>query len=185
VKTLPPACEERFRSLFADAYEDVLRFAKRRIDRAQAEDVVAEAFLVAWRRIEDAPANPGDRRAWLFGIARHCLLNDRRGQGRQRALAVRLADARPGRGQTDALDPELVAFRLDLVAAWGALGAAEQEVLALAVFEGLTSRQAGRVLGVTAVAYRLRLGRARHALRRQLDRPRPSAAHVSTVEEPA
>jgi Sigma-70 region 2 len=62
--------EERFRSLYADAYEDVLRFVQRRVHAAHAEDVVAEAFLVAWRRFEDAPRLPGDRRAWLFGIAR-------------------------------------------------------------------------------------------------------------------
>ena len=183
--TSHPEREERFRSLYADAYEDVLRFAQRRVDPAQAEDVVAEAFLVAWRRIEDAPASHGDRRAWLFGIARHCLLNARRGQGRHRALAVRLADADAATGHGRDLDAETVALRLDLVAAWSTLSAPEQEALALSVFENLDSRQAGRVLGVTAVAYRLRLMRARHALGRGLDRPRSSAAIAATLEEPA
>jgi RNA polymerase sigma-70 factor (ECF subfamily) len=185
VTTLQPSREERFRSLYADAYDDVLRFAQRRVDPAQAEDVAAEAFLVAWRRIEEAPAELGDRRAWLFGIARHCLLNARRGQGRHRALAVRLADADPAAGASRALDAETVALRLDLVAAWSALGAGEQEVLALSVFEHLDSRRAGRVLGVTAVAYRLRLMRARHALARELDRPRSRPALAATMEEPA
>ena len=161
--------EQRFRSLYADAYEDVLRFVQRRGHPSHAEDVVAEAFLVAWRRIDEAPRLPGDLRAWLFGIARHCLLNTRRGEGRREALAVRLAEVVPAEGAARTRDPDVVAFRMELAAAWRGLSADEQEVLALAVFEDLTSRQAGRVLGITSAAYRLRLMRARHALRRQLD----------------
>jgi RNA polymerase sigma-70 factor (ECF subfamily) len=177
--------EERFRSLYTDAYEDVLRFAHRRVHPSQAEDVVADAFLVAWRRIEDAPMLPGDLRAWLFGIARRCLLNARRGQGRGEALAVRLAEAMPADGATDCFDPELVALRIDLTAAWRELNANEQEVLALAVFENLTSAQAGHVLGISSMAYRLRLTRARRALRRQLDRTRPESTNLTAVEEAA
>jgi RNA polymerase sigma-70 factor (ECF subfamily) len=173
--------EDRFRSLYADAYEDVLRFAQRRVHPSHAEDVVAEAFLVAWRRIEDAPRLPGDRRAWLFGIARHCLLNARRGHGRAEALAVRLAEVPAAGG----FDPDGVALRIDLAAAWRELSAGEQEVLSLAVFEHLTSAQAGQVLGITAMAYRLRLVRARRALRRQLDRPHPEPTTLTAVEEAA
>jgi RNA polymerase sigma-70 factor, ECF subfamily len=174
--------EERFRALYSDAYEDVLRFAQRRVHPAQAEDVVAEAFLVAWRRMADAPRQPDDLRAWLFGIARRCLLNARRGQGRGEALAVRLAEALPA--EAGGLDAELVALRLDLAAAWRELTAAQQEVLALTVFENLTSAQAGRVLGVSSVAYRLRLGRARRALRRQLDLAQPEPTNLVLAEEP-
>jgi RNA polymerase sigma-70 factor, ECF subfamily len=177
--------EERFRSLYADAYEDVLRFVQRRVHAAHAEDVVAEAFLVAWRRFEDAPALAGDRRAWLFGIARRCLLNARRGQGRGEALAVRLAEALPAGGAVDRFDPELVALRIDLAAAWRGLSAGEQEVLALVVFENLTSAEAGQVLGITSMAYRLRLMRARRALRRQLDRANPEPETRTAVEEAA
>ncbi|WP_380175780.1 sigma factor-like helix-turn-helix DNA-binding protein [Kineococcus sp. DHX-1] len=58
---------------------------------------------------------------------------------------------------------------LDLAAAWHRLAPGEQEVLALAVFEDLTSAQAALVLGTTATAHRLRLTRARRALRAHLD----------------
>lgn len=67
---------------------------------------MAEAFLVAWRRIEDAPQSPGDFRAWLFGIARGCLRNARRSEGRGEALAVRLAEATHPAGAADCFDPE-------------------------------------------------------------------------------
>ena len=90
-----PDREARFRALYADAYGDVLRFAQRRVDPSHAEDVTADAFLVAWRRLDDAPSEPDDMRAWMFGIARHCLLNTRRGKGRRDALAVRSAETVP------------------------------------------------------------------------------------------
>lgn len=161
--------EERFRALYAGSYADVLRFAQRRVHASHAEDVAAEALLVAWRRFDDVPSTTDDARAWLFGIARNCLLNARRGQGRRDALAVQIAEAVPPRGQADGIETDLVAQRIDLAAAWRRLSETDQEALSLAVFEDLTSRQAAQVLGITAGSYRLRLLRARRALRRRLD----------------
>lgn len=172
--------EERFRLLYADAYDDVLRFVQRRIEPDRAEDVVAEAMLVVWRRIDEVPTEDGDARAWVFGIARNCLLNSHRTRHRHDALAVRLAHAEalaPASGVvSDAAD--LVARRVDVSAAWARLGASDQEVLALSVFEDLTSRQAGVVLGISAEAYRLRLSRVRRALRRDLE---GAATRVDTL----
>jgi RNA polymerase sigma-70 factor (ECF subfamily) len=169
VRTLEPDREARFRALYADAYADVLRFADRRVHRSHAEDVAADAFLVAWRRLDDAPNTPDDVRAWLFGIARHCLLNTLRGQGRRDALAVRIAETAPSTRLADGLDGDPVAQRIDLAAAWRRLSETDQEALSLTVFEDLSSAQAARVLGISPVSYRLRLLRARRALRRQLD----------------
>lgn len=177
--TLHGQREERFSALFAGAYCDVLRFAQRRVHPSHAEDAVAEAFLVAWRRLDEAPRRPGEARAWLFGITRNCLLSARRGQHRQDALAVRIRDAAPSPSE-EGLEPDLAVQWLDLVAAWRALNAGEQEVLALAVFDELTSPQAARVIGVTPAAYRLRLMRARRALRRHLD---PVGAPDCAIQE--
>ncbi|MBL7257679.1 RNA polymerase sigma factor [Paractinoplanes lichenicola] len=162
MRTEKPDREARFRALFADAYADVLAFAQRRGHPSQAEDVVAEAFLVVWRRFDEVPHRPGDARAWVFGIARHCLLNAQRGQGRRDALAVRIASEPAADGG------EPSAGLIDLAAAWKRLKPAEQEVLALTVFEDLTSARAARVLGISAASYRIRLMRARRALRGHL-----------------
>ena len=48
--------EEDFRRLFAEHHRQVLAYALRRCEqRADAEDVVAGTFAVAWRRFADAP----------------------------------------------------------------------------------------------------------------------------------
>ncbi|MDI6104694.1 sigma-70 family RNA polymerase sigma factor [Actinoplanes sp. NEAU-A12] len=184
MRTLKPDPETRFRALYAGAYADVLRFAQRRVHPSHAEDVVADAFLVAWRRLDSAPADSDDARAWLFGITRNCLLNTRRGIGRQDALAVRLADVTPV-APVAAAEDEAVAWRLDLAAAWRALTPAEQETIALTVFDGLNSGQAARVLGVTATSYRLRLLRARRALRRHLGPGSPAGTLTDLGFDPA
>ena len=128
------------RALFTDAYQDVLRFAQRRVHPSHAEDVVAEAFLVAWRRLDDAPPRSADLRAWLFGITRNHLLNARRGQDRRDALAVRIAEA-AGHTWSQHSSVDLVPHRLDLAAAWRRLSPGDQEVLALTVFEDRLHRR--------------------------------------------
>ncbi|WP_154605409.1 RNA polymerase sigma factor [Arthrobacter sp. AQ5-05] len=157
--------EGRFAALYNDAYADVLRFVQRRSGPDRAEDVVHEAFLVAWRRFDDVPTSLDDARAWLFGTARNCLLNDQRSQSRRGALEVRIAEVT--KEATESED-DLVAFHVDLSRAWQHLRPEVQEVLSLAIWENLPSPQAGRVLGITAASYRIRLHRARLALRRVL-----------------
>jgi RNA polymerase sigma-70 factor (ECF subfamily) len=161
--------EARFRLVYESTYADLLRFVQRRVHPTHTEDIVADAFLVAWRRFEDLPTDPAEARAWLFGIAQRTLLNDQRGDRRRRALTIRIADATVVAQTGDAWngsDAELVARRLDLAAAWRRLAPAHQETLSLALWDGLTGPQAALVLGISPVAFRLRLTRARRALRR-------------------
>lgn len=163
----PRSREDRFGALYEATYADLLRFCRRRVHPSHAEDVVSDVFLVAWRRLDEVPADHRQARPWLFGVARGTLQNSRRGQDRHRALAVRVAEAGTRGGSDD--DPHLVARRLDLAAAWPLLSAAEQEVIALAAWDGLSAPEAAVVLGTTATAFRLRLSRARKALRRHAD----------------
>lgn len=178
----PPDEVAAFSALFDDAYLDVVRFVARRVPEADAEDVVAEAFAVAWRRFADAPGDHDGRRAWLFGIARNCLLNARRSDSRRDALHVRLSTGSPA--GTVAQPAEEVDARLDLAAAWQRLRPEEQEVLALTAFDDLDARGAAQVLGISAGGYRLRLMRARRALRRALDAGRASSAPPLTATAP-
>lgn len=179
-----PDREATFASLFEECYSDLLRFVQRRAGPDHAEDVVAEAFLVAWRRLDDLPRSTDDARAWLYGVARHVLLNLRRGTDRQRALGVRLAQsAREQERSSDDPAIDLVIGQTDLVRAWRRLSEVHQEALALAAFEGLQAPQAAAVLGISAVAFRLRLSRARRALHLQLRHlPEPAAPRACIAE---
>lgn len=55
--------ETRFSGLYELVYTDVLRFVQRRAGPEHAEDIVHEAFLVTWRRLDDLPTEHEDARA--------------------------------------------------------------------------------------------------------------------------
>ncbi|MET3962137.1 RNA polymerase sigma-70 factor (ECF subfamily) [Marmoricola sp. OAE513] len=162
----PSEREQRFRALYGASYADLLRFVRRRVHPTHAEDVVGDVMLVAWRRLDDVPDQISDARAWLFGVARKTLQNTRRREDRHDAVAVRLAELRYDDAHGD--HPDLVAFRSDIAAAWPALSAKEQEAIALSALDGLSAPEAGAVLGISATAFRIRLSRARRALRRHV-----------------
>jgi DNA-directed RNA polymerase specialized sigma24 family protein len=58
-----------------------------------AEDAMAEVFLVAWRRLEDVPVGDAAR-AWLYATARRVLADQRR-SGRRREALRRCVTAEP------------------------------------------------------------------------------------------
>src|SRR4051812_20514201 len=110
----------RFEAIFRAHHRAVLGYALRRADADTAQDVVADAFLVCWRRLDDVPADP---RPWLFGVARRCLANRRRGTARQRALEARVAEPEAA--------PSVFGERLDIHAAFRRLSERDREALAL------------------------------------------------------
>lgn len=177
-----PRGAPEFTAVYLREYGDVLRFLQRRASPDHAEDAAAEVFLVAWRRIGEMPAGAEATRAWLFGIARHVLLNHRRGRQRQEALDVRLAEHAVVQV---AADDEQAALMADLQRVWPRLSAVHQEALSLAVFEDLDAPTAASVLGISAVAYRLRLSRARRALRLHLQLHSASEPQTAVPERTA
>jgi RNA polymerase sigma-70 factor (ECF subfamily) len=88
---VPGGPTERFERLYADSVTALLGFCLRRCDsREDAADLVAEVFLVAWRRIEQVPRGD-EARLWLFGVAHRLLANQQRALRRERNLGARLA----------------------------------------------------------------------------------------------
>ncbi len=162
--------EAAFRCLFARHHRHVLAYALRRTDqRADAEDVVAGTFAVAWRRFADAPEEQL-RLAWLYAIAARVLANQRRSLRRLSALRSRLRELSraeaPGRGEL-----------AEVVAALRELRPEEQEILRLAAWEGLTSAELAVALGCSENAATIRLHRARKRLAEQLAKEEPAAGH--------
>jgi RNA polymerase sigma-70 factor, ECF subfamily len=163
--------EADFRRLFADHHRHVLAYALRRTaQRADAEDVVAGTFAVAWRRFGDAP--PEELRlAWLYAIAARVLANQRRSVRRLAALRSRLRAEAPvaASGEGDPLQ--------DVIAALKALSPKEQEILRLAAWEGLTNTELAVALGCSENAATIRLHRARKRLAEQLTKEEPATGH--------
>lgn len=136
---------------------------RRCADSADAHDVVADTFLVLWRRLDDAPSDE-ETILWLYGIARRVLLNRQRADLRRKRLAARLK-ALPSEKLPDIED--LVSLRVDVravVDAVLALQAREQEILLLAAWERLSTAEIASVLGCSENAAALRLHRARKRL---------------------
>lgn len=163
-----------FTKLFEETYRDVLAYALRRTrDRPDAEDVVANTYLVAWRRLEEALGAEAPL-AWLYGVAYRTLANQRRSELRASALRQRLeSDSSPS--GPDRV-PDVVEVREELADVLGALGKLKErdrEVLRLAAFEGLSPTQIGDVLGVSGSRARTYLYRARRRLQRAVDAGRP------------
>ena len=167
--------EADFRALYDQHFTALLGYALRRSDSGEdAADVVAETFVVAWRRMSELP--PGDQaRLWLYGVARRVLANGRRGAVRRDRLGSRL------RQRMAVVAPDhadAVVGALDVREALAGLREADRELLLLTSWEGLGPQEVAVVLGIGAGTVRTRLSRARERLRRQLGDDRTVGGHV-------
>jgi RNA polymerase sigma-70 factor (ECF subfamily) len=156
----------RFRAVYDANYHRVLGYALRRAaTREDAEDVVAETFLTAWRRLEEVPGGSGAR-PWLYGVARNALANQRRAE-RRRGRLWGLLQAEPAAAWHGAkADDELAS----VAAAFARLKGGDRELLALAAWEELDAGEIATVLGCSRNAARIRLHRARRRLTSELRR---------------
>lgn len=161
----PRAC---FRALYDAHAPALLAYALRRVAAASdAADVVAETFLVAWRRLDDVPAGD-EARLWLFGVARRVLANQRRGEQRRHRLADRLRqelDVRVAPGRSGGASDTVAAVQEAL----DRLDEQDRELLRLTAWERLTPTELATVFGVLPATMRTRLHRARLRLRTALE----------------
>ena len=167
--------EEDFRRLWAEHHRHVLAYALRRTEqRADAEDVVAATFTVAWRRWSDKPSAEFEL-PWLYAIAARVLANQRRSVRRLLALRSRLRELpEPASVERSEL-PEVVA-------ALKQLRRDDQEILRLAAWEGLTGAELAVALDCTENAAAIRLHRARKRLEEQFAKEDPAAGHSPVGE---
>lgn len=160
----PPVDREAvFLALFDAYYGKILAYATRRLGPSAAEEAVADTFIAAWAGMEDIRPDP---LLWLYGLARGAVANHRRRLLRSARLDER-ARALPGRPASD--DPaEVVVWEDTFAAALAQLGESDREALRLVAWEGLTAAEAAAVMGCSAIAFKVRLHRARQRLRRFL-----------------
>jgi RNA polymerase sigma factor (sigma-70 family) len=171
----------RFRTVYDTNYHRVLGYLLRRTaSREDAEDLLAETFLAAWRRLEEVPL--ADARPWLYSVARNMLANHLRGERRRGRIAGRLAATASSPLQAHAEGD--VAW---VAVAFARLREEDRELLALAAWEELDPGEIATVLGCSRNAARIRLHRARRRWTREVqdtevDTTRWSLIHVETEQ---
>jgi RNA polymerase sigma-70 factor (ECF subfamily) len=179
----------RFELLYAKHAPAVKAYVLRRADVSTADDVLAEVFVVCWRRFDEVPADP---LPWLLGVARRVLSTQRRGERRRGALRDRLAetasdstDAIPevGDGTLAGVADGAFAYVGDgaLAGALARLSEADRELLLLIAWDELSPSQAATVLNVKPATVRVRLLRARRRLTQALAREGSEPAPCSPL----
>lgn len=152
--------EQRFSRLWAEHARRVQAYVSRHTDPDGVQDVVADTFLVAWRRLANVPT---DALPWLLVVARNTAANRSRAQRRLRAVQSAMVPVARAARPADAADvPGQV--RAEVVAALAALSDTEREALLLVAWDGLTPGQGAAVLGCSVDAFTKRVSRARARL---------------------
>jgi RNA polymerase sigma-70 factor, ECF subfamily len=151
----------RFEGLYLAHNAAVRTYVRRRVDSQDADDVVADVFVIAWRRLGDVPEDP---LPWLLGVARRVMANRWRGATRAAALRDRMRFERPRLESSPLMTPE----SLEVLRALSAMREKDRETLLLVAWEGLEPGQAARVLGVSPNTFSARLSRARRRFERAL-----------------
>lgn len=151
---------QRLDELFEDYKRDIASYCRWRTgSQADAEDAVAEVFLVAWRKIELIPEGDGAR-AWLYAAARRVTANNRRSRRRRNALVERVTNERSFELSHGMATEETVVHE-----ALAMLSEQDREMLLLVEWEGIRPAELGEVLGCQEVTARGRLHRARARFR--------------------
>lgn len=169
----PPADspEARFGPVFAH-FDPLMAYAARR-GSSDPEGIAAETMAIAWRRLSSVPRD--DPRPWLFVTARNLLMAEWR-QNRHRSLIDDTVAAPVTSPAVETSDPIVTSALRDL-------SPADREVLLLVAWDDLTPAQGAEVLGISSVAFRVRLLRARRRFERLMDDQRQAAGDHSQIVE--
>jgi RNA polymerase sigma-70 factor (ECF subfamily) len=155
-----------FRDVYANHAPAVRAHLARRVRQPEhVDDLVAETFLVAWRKM---PADVREPLPWLLAVARLVALgHHRRVAGRSR-LVERLAAHAPHAAVAGPPPLPGPAVQAPLAGAFAALTQTEKTALALVAWEDMDHAQAGAVVGCSAATFAVRVSRARAKARAAL-----------------
>ena len=177
---------DRFVALWESCAHRVHAYATRHVGASSAEEVVAETFLVAWRRLKDVP---GDPLPWLIVVARNTIANARRSAYRARTLEAELTRLAEAAAPSAAGPEPAVVDRDVMLRGLARLTAVEREALLLIAWDGLTAAQAAAAAGCSTTAFYVRLHRARRRLAGLVDDPPAEGAaessHIPGTQTPA
>lgn len=172
-----------FAVVFDRHYDAILGYLARRVDRALAEEIASETFVLAFAGRQAYDPAYGNARPWLYGIATNCLRQHARSEHRRRRAFARALE-REGQ-PADALDA--VVARVDAATqgrataeAVGRLRAAERDTLLLYALTELDYEGIAVAMGVPVGTVRSRLHRVRRHLRAVLGDESSAVQHAIT-----
>ena len=151
--------KQQFRAIYEEHHAAVCAYFARRGARDDVEDLAAETFAVAWRKLPRKVAEP---LPWLYAVAGNVLANHRRRLARRGEFALDPSTGDPA---------ERFGDDRGLAAAFAQLGERDREALCLVAWEGLSIADAARAAGVSTATFHVRLSRARARLARLLETP--------------
>jgi RNA polymerase sigma factor (sigma-70 family) len=164
-------------ALYRRHVKRVVAYAARRCREPQdVADVVAATFVTV---IDAAPTYDSKRGGvlpWILGIEAHLLADRGRRAYREREVLARSLGERPlVEDEYARLDEQIDAAREshEVERALATLDHRQREAILLVGDDGLSDKEAAAVLGIAPTAFRMRLSRARRALREALDQDDP------------
>ncbi len=149
---------EQLDRLYREYSKNIYRFARMRLPASDAEDIVCEVFVIAWRRL---PEIPEYELGWLLKVTRNLISNHLRSQLRRDALTAKVAAAAPTVRSDHA---GAIAGQDEFHRALVQLSEQDQEVLRLLVVEDLSVKELAVALGCRANTASVRVKRARERL---------------------
>lgn len=159
-----------FAAIFDRHFDAIHAYLQRRIGRDLADELSAEAFLIAFDGRARYDLSRPDARPWLFGIATNLLHRHRRHELRElRAYARSAAD--PILDAFDGVDARIDASgtRRKLVDALAGVPADELDALLLLAWADFSYTEIAEALEVPVGTVRSRLSRARARIRAALE----------------
>lgn len=169
---------QRFAELYDRHAPDIHRYAARRLGDSAADDVMAETFLVAFRRRDRFDPSRGAARPWLYGIASNLIAGHRRSEVMQYRVLAKTAVDPVVEGHHERSDSRVAAAAVtrQLGAALARLSKGDRDVLLLIAWESLTYDEVAQALEIPVGTVRSRLNRARKKVRKALGGVDPTAA---------
>lgn len=157
------AREQHFIEVYIEHYADVFGYLLRRTSLEDAQDAVSEVFTVAWRRLDQLPADLATL-PWLYGVAAKVLANQRRGDRRRQALRSRISTARAIPASSQESPSDSVDGNVEIIAALDSLSEQDRELVLLNTWEGLPASQIALRYEISLKAAEKRLTRAKSRL---------------------
>ena len=156
-----------FGAIFDRHGSTLLRFLARRVDPAEAEDLLGDVFRIAFERRSAFEQDRASARPWLYGIAANVVAKHHRSEARRFRAMARVPAGRP----LDEDPAERAVAAADASARWtrvmdaiGALPEAERQILLLFAWEELSYEEIALALGIPVGTVRSRLSRGRARL---------------------